>query len=362
MSVPRVIFIDTSIFDGQQYNFQSAAITAFLESFEAVSLTLLLPNPTEREITRHIDEQVDAAGKIVGDAKRRAPILSTWPGWPATFDARDIRWKLRTFAREQWEAFLKHFEVQRLGYAEVSLTRIMNWYEFKRAPFGAGKKSKEFPDAIAVDAIASYAAKNNAAICIVSKDTDFKNACAHYSGFMHFSSLPALTEAILSGDARVAALRTLLDSNLDPIVKRIEAAFPDCSFYPEDDPMGDVEDVAVHDVTVVDFNLIAVGECEFRIAFEAEISYSASVSFDDPDSLVGDSEDGYFALRRLSGTVSESTDMSGVAKLLLDAGDKNVVGVVRLEFDRNDVCVSGPPDDGWRDDSPDDRDEDQVEE
>ena len=362
MSVPGVIFVDTSIFDEQRYNFQSAAITAFLESLKPVSPTLLLPDPTEREITRHIDEQVGAAGKIVSDAKRRAPILSLWPGWPATFDGRDIKWQLRTFAREQWDAFLKHFKVQRLGYDDVSLSRIMNWYDFKRAPFGAGKKSKEFPDAIAVDAIASYAAKNDTAVCIVSKDQDFKNACAHYSRFMHFSSLPALTEAILSGDTRVAALRTLLGSNLDPIVKKIEEAFLDCSFYPEDDPMGDVEDVAVNDAAVVDFNVIAVGECECRIAFEVRISYSASVSLDDPDSLVGDSEDGYFALRRLSGTVSDSTELSGVAKLLLEAGDKSVVEVVRLEFDRHDVCVSGAPDDGWRGDSSDDySDEDDLE-
>jgi hypothetical protein len=51
MSVPRVIFIDTSIFDEQRYNFQSAAVTAFLDSIKAVSTTLLLPEPTEREIT-----------------------------------------------------------------------------------------------------------------------------------------------------------------------------------------------------------------------------------------------------------------------------------------------------------------------
>jgi hypothetical protein len=361
MSVPEVIFIDTSVFDEQRYNFQSAAITAFLESLKGISPTLLLPDPTEREINRHITDQVDAAKKAAGEARRKAPILAMWPGWPATFAARDIRWQLLKFAREQWEAFLKHFKIQRLGYDNVSLPRIMNWYEFKRAPFGAGKKSKEFPDAIAVDAIASYAGKQNTAVCIVSKDADFKNACAHYSGFMHFSSLPALTEAILSGDTRVAALRTLLGSNLDRIERKIEETFPDCSFYPEDDPMGDVADVDIHDVAVLDFNVIALGECECRIAFDARISYSASVTVDDPDSVVGDSEDGYFAWRRLSGTVSNSIEMSGISKLHLEPGDKSVVEVVRLEFDRDDVCVAGPPDDGWKDDSPDDySDEDDV--
>lgn len=354
MSRLGVIFIDTSIFDEQRYHFESAAMSAFLSSVRAAPPTLLLPAPTESEIIRHINEQVDAAAKVVGDARRRAPILASWPGWPATFESRDILWQLRRFAHEQWEAFLKKFNVQRLGYDNVSLTRVMSWYDFKRAPFGSGKKSKEFPDAIAVDAIASYADQNNTPVCVVSKDPDFKNACTYYSGLMHFSSLAALTEAILSADKRVPALRTLVASNPSSLAQKISEAFLDCSFYPEDDPMGDVEDVTVDEVDVTDFNVIALGETEYSVAFDARIAYSASVSFDDPDSLIGDSEDGYFAYRRLSGTVSDASEMSGVAKALLHGDDPSVIEVVRLQFDTQDVTVSGSPDEGWSDDSSDD--------
>ena len=354
MSIPNVIFVDTSVFDEQRYNFQSAAMTAFLEATKTGSPTLLLPAPTEREITRHIQEQVDAASKVLSDAKRRAPILSKWTGWPASLDARDTKWQLHAFAQGEWKAFLERFDVKRLGYEDVNLSRIMNWYDFKRAPFGLGKKSKEFPDAIAVDAIAFYAASNDTEVAIISKDPDFKQACTHYSRLLHFSSLPALTEAILSVDTRVAALKALLNSNVGPIATGIGEAFTDSSFFPEDDPLGDVEDVAVDQVEVTGFNVIALGECECKIAFDARVSYSASVSFDDPDSLVGDSEDGYFALRRLSGTVSNSSEMSGVIKLKLDAPGENVLGVIRLEFDDNNVCVTGIPESGWSDDWEDD--------
>jgi hypothetical protein len=354
MSVPNVIFVDTSIFDEQSYNFRSTAMMAFLDATKATPPTLVLPAPTEREIARHIQEQVDAASKVLSDAKRRAPILAKWTGWPANFDARDIKRQLHTFAQAEWEAFLGRFNVKRLGYEGVNLSRIMNWYEFKRAPFGVGKKRKEFPDAIAVDAVAFYASSNDTDVAIISKDPDFKQACTHYSRLLHFSSLAALTEAILSVDTSVASLKSLLNSDLGPIAKGIEEGFTDCSFYPEDDPMGDVEDVVVDQVEVTGFNVIALGECECKIAFDARVSYSASVSFDDPDSLVGDSEDGYFALRRLSGTVSDSSEMSGVCKLQLDAALGNVLGVIRLEFDDADVRVTGRPDNGWSDDWEDD--------
>jgi hypothetical protein len=361
MSVPRVIFVDTRVFDEQRYNFQSAAMMAFLEATKTAPPTLLLPAPTEQEITRHIQEQVDEASKVLSDAKRRAPILAKWTGWPANLDARDIKYQLHTFAQTEWKAFLGQFDVKRLGYEGVNLSRIMNWYEFKRAPFGVGKKSKEFPDAIAVDAIAFYAAGNDTEVAMISKDPDFKQACTHYSRLLYFSSLSALTEAILSVDTSVAALKALLNSDVAPIAKGIEEGFTDCSFYPEHDPMGDVEDVTVNEVEVTAFNVIALGECECKIAFEARVSYSASVSFDDPDSLVGDSEDGYFALRRLSGTVSDSSEMSGVSKLKLDAAGQNILGVIRLEFDDDNVCVAGIPENGWSDDwADDDRSEEEC--
>jgi hypothetical protein len=41
MSVPRVIFVDTSVFDEQCYNFQSAAMMAFLEATKTAPPTLL---------------------------------------------------------------------------------------------------------------------------------------------------------------------------------------------------------------------------------------------------------------------------------------------------------------------------------
>jgi hypothetical protein len=176
-------------------------MTAFLEATKPAPWTLLLPAATEQEITRHIQEQVDAASKVLSDAKRRAPILAKWTGWPANLDARDTRWQLHAFAQGEWKA---------------------------------------------------------------------------------------------------------------------------------------------------------LGECECKVAFDARVSYSASVSFDDPNSLVGDSEDGYFALRRLSGTVSDSSEISGVTKLKLDAAGENVLGVIRLEFDDDNVCVTGIPENGWSDDWEDD--------
>ena len=61
MSIPTAVFLDTSVLDSQQYNFQSTAFSTFVPACAARSIRLLLPDPTEREIKRHIKERTSEA-------------------------------------------------------------------------------------------------------------------------------------------------------------------------------------------------------------------------------------------------------------------------------------------------------------
>jgi hypothetical protein len=60
MSAPTYIFIDTGIFDEQNYNFNSTAFNAFLMAIKKQGLKLVLPDPTLREIERHIAKRACA--------------------------------------------------------------------------------------------------------------------------------------------------------------------------------------------------------------------------------------------------------------------------------------------------------------
>ncbi|MFM0348229.1 hypothetical protein, partial [Paraburkholderia sp. RL17-347-BIC-D] len=46
MSIPTVVFLDTSVLTGQQFNFASTALTTFLPAAQKAGLKLLLPDPT----------------------------------------------------------------------------------------------------------------------------------------------------------------------------------------------------------------------------------------------------------------------------------------------------------------------------
>jgi hypothetical protein len=84
MSCPRVVFLDTSIFDSQRYNFSSNAFEPFLKAVSADKFMLLLPDPTEQEIKRHIEKKWREVYSVLEKLEREAPFVSKWKYWPPT--------------------------------------------------------------------------------------------------------------------------------------------------------------------------------------------------------------------------------------------------------------------------------------
>jgi hypothetical protein len=201
MSCPRVVFLDTSIFDSQRYNFTSNAFEAFLKAVSADKFSLLLPDPIEQEIKRHIEKKCREAYGVLERLEKEVPFVTVWKCWPPT-RIRLFESGLYDVAQGQWKKFLAHFTVVRLGYSGIDLKEIMEWYYRGRGPFGP-KKQKEFPDAISLAAILDYSKREKCSIAVVSLDSDFKRACVIYTELLYFNSLPAFTEAILSGDQRL---------------------------------------------------------------------------------------------------------------------------------------------------------------
>ena len=344
MSTTNAIFIDTSIFDEQNYNFSSASMSAFLEVVKDQNMILLLPDPTRREIERHIEERSEEVIKVLENAKRRSPFLMKWEKWP--FKSRDdsVVFQLRKIANDELNEFLTHFKVENLGYDGVSLHEVMNWYDGKWAPFGIGKKRKEFPDALALAALISYARNNKISIAVVSNDKGFEEACCRYTELLYFSSLSALTESMLLVDKRVEEVKKVIENDPILIVEKIKEEFADRWFGHEDDYEADVEDIEVDDVTINEIRVIHLGENEATIAFEASVDYSAYVRMDDHDTAsVDSSEDFYMVLQEYRGTVQDCTEISGIAKFSMSGDWKIVEKLVTFQIQEDNIIIAQRP-------------------
>lgn len=352
MSVPRHIFIDTSIFDALAYNFTASTFTALEETASKVGLTLLMPDPTQREIRRHIAERTDAVIGHLKLARKAAGFLPSWAKWPLhKGDERTIKYELRRMAEDALDALLKKLNCEHLKYEGVKIEKIMDWYDNSTAPFGRGDKRKEFPDAFAFAAVAHYATSRRSTVAVISGDRDFAGACERHDDLFFFDTVGKYLEALLGEDKRLSDVRTILEAGKDTVADALAEAFKELGFYPEEDAGGDVEDVDVGEVNIGEPSIIGIGDHEISIAYAAEIFFTATVWYDDPDSIVCDSsEDVYFARDQIHGSVSNRTTVEGTAKLRVDDNWIKVESVDRLDIDESDICVEGRPEEGDWDD------------
>jgi hypothetical protein len=267
MFCPKDIFIDTSVFDGQAYNFASSAFTSFHDASKDKGLTLLLPDPIKREIRKHISDNARDALKALREAKRKAPFVSKWDQWPKERGEWISEYDLRKLAERELSDFLKKFRMIELGYEEVRLSEVMDWYHEAKAPFGSKKgKQKEFPDALAVAALVAYARREKKHVAVISSDSDFQGACAYHSELLYFPSLAAITEALLASDQLIAEIKKVVGVEASKLIAGIKEDFVELSFYPDEDPEGEVEDVDVQDVEIDDLKVVSLGHHECTVA------------------------------------------------------------------------------------------------
>ena len=338
MSLPTAVFLDTSILAGQQYNFASTAISSFIPVATAKKLVLVLPDPTRREVTRQIRDRSIAAYRALEDARRRAPFLVKWRHFPNLPAAKIGDWEVQRVAVDEWEAFLSQFSVVRLGYEGIRVEEIMNWYDSVRAPFGDGKKRKEFPDAFAIAALAVYAQKSSKYIAVVSEDPDFRAACGDFPGLLYFPSLPALTEVLLSDDARLNAIRAaVLKAQGLLEVAITEEASATLAYYHRSGHF-DINGGDVDTASILDIRVVGIGDAECTVTFEAEVTFSVSVEF-----LVRASLDDETDTDMVSEKVVDHDEVSGIAKLRFSSDRSGIEKVTYVSIDQSELVVTARP-------------------
>jgi len=335
MSLPKAAFLDTNVFAGQQYNYSSAVLTSFIPVAKIANLKILLPDPTSREIARQIKERSAEALKALEDARRKAPFLSKWKHFPPKH-ASFAQWEVGRVAQAEWNQFLTQFQVEKLGYEGVSISKVMSWYDSIRAPFGEGKKRKEFPDAFAVEIVALYAEKNAICVAVVSDDQDIKKACEYYPALLHFQSLAQLTELLLVGEQRLEELREILDVSLELLEEAIHEQISEFTSYIYYDGYEE-EEFSIGSAHLTDTRIVGLGNNECTVVFDAEFVSEHKLRWEE----VVDPSEGY--TQNYSDWVSQSNTVSGTAKLVIDPKNKEISSVSMIEVDGSEIQVRMMP-------------------
>jgi hypothetical protein len=335
MSLPKAAFLDTSVFAGQQYNYTSAVLTSFIPVAQKAELKILLPDPTAREVARQIKERSADALKALDDARRKAPFLSKWKHFPPK-QTSWAQWEVGQVAQAEWREFLKQFQVEKLGYDGVSIPKVMTWYDSIRAPFGEGKKRKEFPDAFAIEIVSIYAEKNGICVAVVSEDQDIKKACEHYPSLLYFPSLARLTELLLVGEQTLEKLRTILDEGVGLLEEAIHEQVNNFGTYVYDDRYVE-EESSIGCPQITDTRIVGLGNNECTVVFEAEYDSEHKLKWEE----VVDPSEGYTEPH--SDWINQSNTVSGTAKLVIDPKTEAVSSVGMVEVDQSEIEIRRMP-------------------
>ena len=312
------------------YNFQSTALSTFVPACNAKSMKLLLPDPTEREIKRHIRDRSQQALDALEQGRRKAPFSSKWKRLEQTVKNPSLeRFKVHKIARTEWDLFLRQFKVVRLGYDLLKIEPVMDWYDRIDAPF-SDKKRKEFPDAFAIAMLDAYAHRERVYVAVVSADSDFKLACQRFSSLLHFQGLPQLTELLLSDDARHDAMRKTIDDNIEILHKRILNELVGVGFYHTEEGVEVIEGTA-HELQLVEPSIVAIGDGECTITFHAAGRVHLKLEFP----AVG--QDGLETVRH---SLDDDFEATGTAKLTFQKENGLFVGVVTFDQDELEVTRS----------------------
>jgi hypothetical protein len=330
MSIPTAVFLDTSVLVGQSFNFSSTAISTFVPAFKNCKLKLLLPDPTEREIKRHMADTAEEAIGYVEKARRTAPFLAKVKAFPqGETDKTDVA----RSTVNAWKQFLHQFEVIRLNYDGIKLAQVMNWYDANEPPFDKAKKRKEFPDAFAIAILAAYAEEHTCYIAVVSHDSDLKKACDRFPSLMYFQSLPVLTELLLAEeDGRIATFRAALDTAAaaEKIALAAYGQTTYLTFYHRDS-YSHIDWSEVSDLSITDMRIVALGEHECTIAFDAVIDVQHRVEWSEP----GPDRETYYN----HDTVTTNYEVSGTAKVSFHAKTNEVIGVPYVSITEEEIVV-----------------------
>jgi PIN domain len=174
------ITLDTSIFDAQGLKLESGLLKK-LEQFQDSSTRLILSEIVKEEMLSHLMGKARDAQKEIEKSLKQAK--EHW-----RVDDQDLE-KIKEIVfggREPQEVVFERFnqfaELTSLEIVEaqnhVMVGDLIQKYFKARPPFSeTGKKKNEFPDAIALMSLETWANNNQTKIIVVTSDNDWKSFC-----------------------------------------------------------------------------------------------------------------------------------------------------------------------------------------
>lgn len=213
------LLVDTSIYDKHALKLEKGLLGK-LSQFKRSPIDLLMPDVIRNEVRTHLEQKSKAARFALEKALNDAGDYLFFDGSALNdtkttlIDSKEID----GLADSRLDNFIESTGALVLECGHyVSVTSLLNQYFSSSPPFAeTGKKKSEFPDAIVLMAVESWAAAENKHVLAVARDSDWENFCERSAYIDHSEELGTALDVFNQETAPYAFLANLeqaLDTN-----------------------------------------------------------------------------------------------------------------------------------------------------
>jgi hypothetical protein len=340
------VFVDTSIHVAAKFTYGSGRF-ARLTQLATDDLANVVDTMIDvGEIRSNIEEQAELAADALRKFQREAQVLSTATDSSITALLRPT--DKATIAAQFTAAYTDYRNKTRVRSTPLNgldIESVFADYFARRSPFGAEKKRSEFPDAFIISALEEWCRQNDQLIYVVTHDHGMREAAAASAVLLPLASLDEFLDLVVSEEHRAAAaiLQRWLVNHREAVAEGITAAFENTGFMLEEYD-GDVDNVKVEMLKAAEPLLVEIGDDEAVAEVPCEITFSADISYGDPDTAVYDSEDhALFYIHYRRARVQATHEINAELRLSFEPGGEEAA-VDNDTVELNDILVNGGDD------------------
>jgi hypothetical protein len=337
------VFLDTEVFRAHQLDFQSPNIGRLIRLATKGPVRLLLTTVTRGEVMDDLTGEAQKALKKLKEVRRESRVMRKIMSGDAVDAIEAVKREdaCGTLCKEFYD-FIAETRAVVLDVDTVSPEAIFKKYFESTPPFGGERDNKkvEFPDAFACGALEAWSAANeDAKVYVVSNDSDWKKMCGLNPALISVAKLEELLQYFTDSEVSFA-IKKGLEEKREELLTMVRAEAETLEFYVGGDQLidGEIESHEILDVDIEDFNVVEIKDGEASVSVSCQVSVSADVVADDPDSGIYDHEtkDMYYAFR-MAGTVARTMDLTAEVTVQYDSDAPEQVTIESVEFEESSL-------------------------
>ena len=337
----RNVFIDTQVVIEANYQFKAGSLKRLADLAKKGSIHLVLTTVTVQEVISNLNAQISESKRAMSQFRKDGRVLwnCTSPCFSVLFKKTDWE-QIRANLTSQFEGFLADTKATILPINDSVATEVFERYFSSKAPFEeAEKKKHEFPDAFALSSLEKWCEGIDEKAYVVTGDKGFQRACDGSWHLIAINKAERMLEMVAKEDELSELADLVLEPNIDLLKEGIVAQFEWAGFYVETHE-GNVEDVKVISVELLDSYLVEVAESAMTFGLDARIRYSAEVTYADPNYGFYDEERRQFvSMGGKQATVEREEEISAEVQIAFDKECPESSELVGVNLDISDVGI-----------------------